>query len=65
MVAASGPLGTVAVLRLFSRERPPEPFPDLTSREREILDLMAAGASNAEMARKLFLSPKTVSNNVS
>ena len=26
---------------------------------------MAAGASNREIARKLFLSPKTVSNNVS
>ena len=63
--AIFGPQVAQRVLRLFSQERPPEPFPDLTSREREILDLMAAGASNAEMARKLFLSPKTVSNNVS
>ena len=41
------------------------PFPELTMREREILDLMAGGLSNAEIARKLNLSSKTVSNNVS
>lgn len=41
------------------------PFPELTPREREILDLMAGGLTNAEIGRRLFLSPKTVSNNVS
>jgi DNA-binding NarL/FixJ family response regulator len=40
-------------------------FPQLTSREREILDLLAAGRSNAQIANALFLSPKTVRNNVS
>ena len=63
--AIFGPGVAQRVLRLFSQERPAEPFPDLTPRERETLDLMAAGASNREIARKLFLSPKTVSNNVS
>jgi DNA-binding NarL/FixJ family response regulator len=63
--AIFGPGVAQRVLRLFSQERPAEPFPELTSRERETLDLMAAGASNREIARKLFLSPKTVSNNVS
>jgi DNA-binding NarL/FixJ family response regulator len=53
------------VLQLFGSESPAKPFPSLTAREREILDLMAAGASNGEIARKLFISPKTVSNNVS
>jgi len=40
-------------------------FPQLTAREREILDLVAAGRSNAQIAAALYLSPKTVRNNVS
>lgn len=42
-----------------------EVFPQLTAREREILDLLAAGRSNPQIAEALFLSPKTVRNNVS
>src|SRR5689334_10800866 len=34
-------------------------FPELSAREREVLDLIAAGATNTDMARRLFLSPKT------
>jgi DNA-binding NarL/FixJ family response regulator len=44
---------------------PREAFPTLTDREREMLHLMAKGASNAEIARLLSLSPKTVANYVS
>ena len=40
-------------------------FPQLTAREREILELVAAGRSNQQIAGTLFLSPKTVRNNVS
>ena len=40
-------------------------FPMLTEREREVLDLIAAGRSNAQIAATLFLAPKTVRNNVS
>jgi DNA-binding NarL/FixJ family response regulator len=40
-------------------------FPQLTAREREILELVAAGRSNGQIASALFLSPKTVRNNVS
>jgi len=40
-------------------------FTALTAREREVLDLLAAGKSNAVIARQLFLSPKTVRNHVS
>jgi DNA-binding NarL/FixJ family response regulator len=40
------------------------PFPELTDREREILDGVAAGLTNAEIGKLLFLSPKTVANNV-
>jgi DNA-binding NarL/FixJ family response regulator len=40
-------------------------FPQLTEREHEILALVAAGRSNPQIATELFLSPKTVRNNVS
>ncbi len=43
----------------------PSPFPELTEREREILDGVAAGLTNPEIGAKLFLSPKTVANNIS
>ncbi|TDW93051.1 LuxR family two component transcriptional regulator [Kribbella pratensis] len=44
---------------------PGSAFPQLTSREHEILALVAAGRSNAQIASELYLSPKTVRNNVS
>jgi DNA-binding NarL/FixJ family response regulator len=40
-------------------------FPQLTERELEILDLIAAGRNNAQIASALYLAPKTVRNNVS
>jgi DNA-binding NarL/FixJ family response regulator len=40
-------------------------FPELSHREREVLDLIAGGASNAEIAGRLYLSPKTVRNHIS
>lgn len=41
------------------------PFPDLTRREREILEHIARGETNQTIARRLGLSDKTVRNNVS
>jgi DNA-binding NarL/FixJ family response regulator len=41
------------------------PFPELTVRERDILDHLAAGLTNAEIGQRLHLSGKTVANNVS
>jgi DNA-binding NarL/FixJ family response regulator len=43
----------------------PSPFPELTQREREILELMAQGHSNAYIADHFVLSLKTVRNHVS
>lgn len=43
---------------------PAEPFPKLTAREREILDLLASGRRTMAIAEALFLSPKTVSNHL-
>lgn len=40
-------------------------FPDLTSREHEILELVAGGLTNAEIGRRLTLAPKTVRNYIS
>ncbi len=40
-------------------------FPELTGREREVLDLLAAGRSNDAIARQLYVSNKTVRNSVS
>lgn len=54
-----------AVLTQASSARPASPFPGLTERETEILDRVAAGRSNGEIAEALFLSPKTVRNQVS
>jgi DNA-binding NarL/FixJ family response regulator len=39
-------------------------FPELTPREREILELVAGGHNNHEIARRLVLSEKTIRNNV-
>ena len=40
-------------------------FPTLTDREREVLDLIAAGKGNAAIAHDLMLTLKTVRNHVS
>jgi DNA-binding NarL/FixJ family response regulator len=37
---------------------------ELTDREREVLDLIASGYNNSEIALKLFISPKTVRNHI-
>jgi DNA-binding NarL/FixJ family response regulator len=42
-----------------------EMFPQLSGREREVLDLMAQGLDNRRIAQALFLSDKTVRNHVS
>jgi DNA-binding NarL/FixJ family response regulator len=55
------------VLTLFSQGRSSavSPFPELTPRELEMLELIAGGLDNPTIARRLFLSEKTVRNRVS
>ncbi len=56
------------LMQYFGAPQPPEPspiFPELTKREREILVLITQGYTNATIAEKLVLSPKTVRNHVS
>ncbi len=70
-VAAGGAVFGAALARRIAEfftagpAGPPTAFPQLTAREREVLDLVAAGRSNAQIAATLYLSPKTVRNNVS
>jgi DNA-binding NarL/FixJ family response regulator len=63
-----GPEIAKRLMDFFSAPKPTslvEAFPELTSREVEILDLIAQGHSNAKIAARLFVSPKTVGNHIS
>jgi DNA-binding NarL/FixJ family response regulator len=55
------------VIEFFAARQvaPRETFPTLTEREREVLQLLAEGQSNAVIVKTLALSPKTVSNYLS
>jgi DNA-binding NarL/FixJ family response regulator len=48
--------------RLSGRVTDIRPFPQLTTREFEILDLLASGLGTRDIARKVFLTDKTVRN---
>jgi DNA-binding NarL/FixJ family response regulator len=52
------------LIEYFSGQ-PARAFPELTAREREVLELIARGAGNAAIARELDISQKTVRNHVS
>ena len=57
-------LDPTIVSRLVGRPRRESPLDELTTREREVLGLMAEGHSNEGICRRLFLSPKTVETHV-
>ena len=66
--AIFGPAIARRIMQYFSaprRDVPREAFPELTDREREILELIARHETNPEIARRLHLSQKTVRNHVS
>jgi DNA-binding NarL/FixJ family response regulator len=57
------------IMAFFAGEHPASrsvpAFPGLTPRERDVLELLAAGSRNHEIARRLGMSDKTVRNHVS
>jgi DNA-binding NarL/FixJ family response regulator len=57
-------LDRAVVDELLARRRRVDPIEELTSREREILALMAEGRSNQGICRTLWLSPKTVETHI-
>jgi DNA-binding NarL/FixJ family response regulator len=63
--AIFGPGVAARMREHFAQEDDSEPFPALTDREREILDLIAGGLRNQAIAQNLHLSPKTVANHIS
>jgi DNA-binding NarL/FixJ family response regulator len=69
--AVFGPAIAARMMNFFqslgaaSRESSPAAaFPELTEREREVLTLIAQGVSNRDIAERLFISAKTVSNHI-
>jgi DNA-binding NarL/FixJ family response regulator len=63
--AVFGPGVAQRVLGFFRAAPAADPFPELSAREREILDLLAAGLSNAAIGHRLGVAAKTVANNIS
>ena len=63
--AIFGPAVATRMLAYFATPpTTPTPFPELTAREREVLDLIAAGHNNRQIAEQLGLSAKTVASDL-
>src|SRR4051794_19501213 len=57
-------LDPAVVSELVGRRRREDPLEDLTPREREVLDLMAEGRSNAAIAGRLFVTERAIEKHV-
>jgi DNA-binding NarL/FixJ family response regulator len=64
VAAGESVIDSEVVARLLGRAREHSPLDELTTREREILQLMAEGCSNAGISEQLVLEPKTVEGHV-
>lgn len=62
-----GPAASQAVTARLAGDTagPTRPFPELTDREYEVLELLATGMTNAQIADRLRVTPKTVRNHLS
>jgi DNA-binding NarL/FixJ family response regulator len=58
-------LDPIIVSTLLARQRPNDPLSRLTPREREVIELMAAGSSNQGIADKLVITVRAVEKYVS
>jgi DNA-binding NarL/FixJ family response regulator len=69
VAAGEAIFGTGVARRALTYLTTPRPdntaFPELTPREREVLNLIAAGLHNSAIATRLGLAPNTVSNHIS
>lgn len=69
VAAGEAIFGTGVARRALAYLTTPRPgnaaFPELTPREREVLNLIAAGLANTAIATRLGLAPNTVSNHIS
>ena len=68
--AIFGPAVARRIAEYFGKQSQPpavrsNPFPQLTERERQVLEMMASGQNNTAIAQHLSLSPKTVRNHAS
>ena len=65
--AIFGPAVAERLMAFFASPHsgPPQAFPELSAREREVLELLARGEGNAAIARRLGITQKTVRNHVS
>jgi DNA-binding NarL/FixJ family response regulator len=58
-------INAFAATTLENTEPAPDSFADLTEREREVLDCLGEGLSNAQIATRLFIGETTVKTHVS
>jgi DNA-binding NarL/FixJ family response regulator len=66
--AVFGPAVASRVLSYLTRQlsaRDPILFPELSDWERQVLELLAGGMANSQIAKTLVVSPKTVRNHIS